>query len=222
MSRGVQAARALAIALMLFGGAAYSAWVLQFVLPADELSPVHAYISELSADGQPYQELFRAADIVAGVAFVVMVPLLLRLVPAQTWPRLSVAAIGVFGVNLLVGARFTLDCAPSVDQACRERLLQGDFSGDQAVHLVTSAITVLLYVVSATCAARWWPPGMWRNSARVALGIVLVSTAGIAFLHLFADSRFVGLLVRLRLLTMVVLLVIGALYLLSAARDRAR
>lgn len=222
MSRGVRAARALAITLMLLSGAAYSAWVLQFVLPADELSPVHAYISELSADGQPYQELFRAADIAAGVAFVVMVPLLLRLVPAQTWPRLSVAAIGVFGVNLLVGALFTLDCAPSVDQECRERMLQGDYSGDQAVHLVTSTITVLLYLLSATCAGRWWPSGWWRNSARIALGTVLVSTAGIVLLELAADGRFVGLVVRLRLLTMVVLLFIGALYLLSAARDHTR
>ena len=210
----------LAITLMVIGGLAYSGWVLQFFLPAGELSPIHAHVAELTADGQPYQHLFRISDVVAGVAFIAMVPLLLRLVPAQMWPRLSVAAIGVFGVKMLIGAAFTLDCAPSADQACRQRLLAGDFSVDHSIHLVVSTVTVVLYLVSTTCAGRWWPPGVWRNSARIALALVLTSTAGMIVLEVAAEGRFVGVLVRLQLVTMVVLLFVGALYLLSAARLR--
>lgn len=218
MSRGVRAARFLAVALMVTAGLAYSGWTLQFVLPAGELSPIHSYTSELTADGQPYQQLFRAMELVAGVAFLLMVPLLLRLVPAQTWPRLTVAAMAAFGVNLVIHAAFTLDCAPSVAPLCRERLLSGDFSGDQLVHVVTSVVTVVLFLMSSTFAGQWWPRGAWRNTARSALTIVLATTAGMAVLELAADGRFVGVVERLQQLTMAGLLVAGALYLLDTAR----
>lgn len=218
MSRGVRAARFLAVTLMVVAGLSYSGWVLQLVLPAGDVSPIHSHISELAADGQPYQQLFRTTDLIASVAFLLMVPLLLRLVPAQTWPRLSVATIGVFGVNLLIGAMFTLDCAPSVVAACRERLLNGDFSGEQLVHLVSSAVTVLLYFISSACAGQWWPHGAWRNTAWSALGIVVVTTAGITVLEFAADGRFVGILGRFQQLTMAGLLVVGAWYLLRMAR----
>jgi hypothetical protein len=221
MSRGVRAARFLAVTFMVVAGLAYSGWALQVVLPAGELSPIHSHTSELTADGQPYQQLFRTTDLVASVAFLVMVPLLLRLVPAQTWPRLSVAAIGVFGVNLMIRAAFTLDCAPSASPACRERLLTGDFSGDQLVHLVTSAVTVVLYLTSSAFAGQWWTRGAWRNTARTGLGIVLATTAGMTVLELTADGRFVGILERLQHFTMAGLLVAGAFYLLSVARLRA-
>ncbi|MBP0454108.1 DUF998 domain-containing protein [Kitasatospora sp. RG8] len=58
--------RLVATALLL-SAVAYTAWVLEVVLSTG-LDPVQAYISELAAEGQPLGGLFRATDLVAGLA----------------------------------------------------------------------------------------------------------------------------------------------------------
>ncbi|MGW4892701.1 DUF998 domain-containing protein [Kitasatospora sp. NPDC004240] len=53
--------------LLLLSAVAYTAWVLEVVLSTG-LDPVQAYISELAAEDQPLGGLFRATDLVAGLA----------------------------------------------------------------------------------------------------------------------------------------------------------
>ncbi|AUY51649.1 DUF998 domain-containing protein [Streptomyces sp. CB01881] len=55
------------VAALLLSAVAYTAWVLEVVLSTG-LDPVRAYIGELAAEDQPLGGLFRATDLVAGLA----------------------------------------------------------------------------------------------------------------------------------------------------------
>ncbi len=218
MSSGVRTALYAAVVLMVIGGVAYWSWLLEFFLPTG-LSPVHARIGEATAEGQPYRDLFRTAYVVAGIAFMLMVPPLLRLVPAQTWPRVVVLLLGIFGLNVLLSALFTLDCAPSASQRCRDLIAEGEVSVAHQIHFATAWVTTAIQLAAAACVERWWLGG-WRTAARVAFVIVLAAAIVVAILESFGSGQFVGLLVRLQLVTMVGLLFVGAAYLLNASRLR--
>ncbi|MFE2724401.1 DUF998 domain-containing protein [Kitasatospora sp. NPDC059327] len=64
---GRRTARLAVAALLLLSAVAYTAWVLEVVVSTG-LDPVQAYISELAAEDQPLGGLFRATDLVAGLA----------------------------------------------------------------------------------------------------------------------------------------------------------
>ncbi|MGV9268793.1 DUF998 domain-containing protein [Kitasatospora sp. NPDC003701] len=64
---GRRTARLAVAVLLLLSAVAYTAWVLEVVLSTG-LDPVQAYISELAAEDQPLGGLFRATDLVAGLA----------------------------------------------------------------------------------------------------------------------------------------------------------
>ncbi|MFF1902474.1 DUF998 domain-containing protein [Kitasatospora sp. NPDC058218] len=64
---GRRTARLAVAALLLLSAVAYTAWVLEVVLSTG-LDPVQAYISELAAEDQPLGGLFRATDLIAGLA----------------------------------------------------------------------------------------------------------------------------------------------------------
>ncbi|WP_370288764.1 DUF998 domain-containing protein [Nocardioides sp.] len=63
---GRTAVGAVAVVLLVVGGLAYTNWVLQFVLPV-RADVSTSFISELSATGQPFADLFRSADLLGGV-----------------------------------------------------------------------------------------------------------------------------------------------------------
>ena len=63
-------ARKCVVGLLCLGGLGYADWILQFFLPIPA-SPVTSYVSELSADGQPFADVFRNTDMVTG-AFIMM------------------------------------------------------------------------------------------------------------------------------------------------------
>ena len=72
--------RRWAAGLLLVAGVAYSLWLLELVLPTG-LDPVRSFVSEHYPVFQPYQRLFRAADVVAGAAYVLAAWLLRRILP---------------------------------------------------------------------------------------------------------------------------------------------
>ncbi|MBE1494064.1 hypothetical protein H4696_001164 [Amycolatopsis lexingtonensis] len=55
--------------MLLAAGGAYSLWLLEFFLPTG-LDPVRSFVSEHYPVFQPYQQLFRTADLVAGATYV--------------------------------------------------------------------------------------------------------------------------------------------------------
>ncbi|MER6365003.1 DUF998 domain-containing protein [Kitasatospora sp. NPDC001527] len=85
-------ARAVAV-LLLLSAVAYTAWVLEVVLSTG-LDPVQAYISELAAEDQPLGGLFRATDLVAGLAVLAAAVLALTTFhgPARVRARLGASA----------------------------------------------------------------------------------------------------------------------------------
>lgn len=97
-ARPEPAARAVA-ALLLLSAVAYTAWVLEVVLSTG-LDPVQAYISELAAEDQPLGGLFRATDLVAGLAVLAAALLALsafhlrRPAPAAALRQPGPAALG--------------------------------------------------------------------------------------------------------------------------------
>lgn len=97
--------RTLAAALLVLGGIAYADWVLQLFLP------VHAdlttsFVSELSAGGQPYRGLFRAADLVGGLLLAVGGAV--AWVRARRWPATWLSLV-------LLGACISLEASLPLD-----------------------------------------------------------------------------------------------------------
>lgn len=217
---GVRVARVVGVCLLVLSTIGYSAWVLEFVLPGGP-PPLRSYVSEASAIGQPHRDLFRLLDIVAGAAYLLAVPFLLRLVPAHATPRLTVVAVGLMGAILLLRAAFTLDCAESLSELCRARADSGQVSAAHNVRVALSVLSTVLYLIGIASAERWWPWGFWRNSARVALVLVISTSIVIVLLASLGPGMLVGLPMRIQLVTMAMILFVGAGYLVRSARSPA-
>ncbi|MBN6036816.1 DUF998 domain-containing protein [Amycolatopsis sp. 195334CR] len=205
--RGFRLVRLVAMALLALAVAAYSAWVLELVVPTG-LSVLRSPVDEFAARDQPYGELFRTAEVIAGAAFIAAVPPLNRLAPTHWVSRLSVVAVGVFGVALIVHAALPLDCASSVNELC-----VGTTPAHHA-HVVLTEVLTGIYLVGAASLIVWWPP-RWRAVAIVVFVLVAGSEVGV---HLVEPVA--GLATRVQALAMAALLLVGAAYLSDAERLR--
>ncbi|EHR49332.1 hypothetical protein SacmaDRAFT_1040 [Saccharomonospora marina XMU15] len=213
-SATLAAVRGLTVALLSVGTAAHLGWVLEYFLDTG-LSPLHSFPGELSADGQPHREVFRMAEWVAGAAFLLAVPPLLRVAPVHWQGRLTVAVVCVFGLLLLLHATFPPDCAPSVSQLCRDR---DDVSASHRIHHATSVLLTMQYVVGPATLVLWWRGG-WQAIPVLVLAVELLAWAAMVALGLLGSWRFVGLAARAQLAALTVLLCAGMAYLLTIGRD---
>ncbi|GAA4034881.1 hypothetical protein GCM10022247_70280 [Allokutzneria multivorans] len=125
--------------LLLLGTLVYSAWLLEFVLPND-LSLLHSYVSEHMAGGQPYRFLFRTTDVIAGTLFVAAAFSLRH--------KLLRVGLAVFGGVTVLDALVPLDCAPSIDRACRQREIDNTVSLSHEIHQASSVL-VFFGIVTA-------------------------------------------------------------------------
>jgi hypothetical protein len=185
----VHGARLLAATLIGLGIVAYSAWLLEFVLPTG-LSPLHVPVQELMRAGHPHRDFFRIAEVVSGAAFLLAGPPLMRLVPVH-WPaRLTVATLSAFGVLLLFDA---------------------GYPGNAGIELLAN----LSFVVGTGSLVLWWPPG-WRSIALYALATALLTWLCLFMLSRLGPAHFAGLVSRLQALSRAAILAIGAAYLFRA------
>ncbi len=212
-------------ALLLLSAVAYTAWVLEVVLSTG-LDPVQAYISELAAEDQPLGGLFRATDLVAGLAVLAAAVLALvtfhlrRPGPAgrpgaggrRAWSLAGWAALAVFGAATAADSRLPLSCAPTSDEMCAARETAGLVPATHTAHAVTSSLAVLGALgglAALTIAARrygWWPPvrryGPWLLGAELlatgwSLSAIAAFEAGHGTWALGAGQRLQVLLVAL-------------------------
>ncbi|MFD9060791.1 DUF998 domain-containing protein [Kitasatospora purpeofusca] len=220
-----EAATGAVAALLLLSAVAYTAWVLEVVLSTG-LDPVQAYISELAAEDQPLGGLFRATDLVAGLAVLAAALLALSAFhlrrPARPeaggsrgrrpWAAGGWAALALFGAATAADSRLPLSCAPTSDEMCAARETAGLVPATHTAHAVTSSLAVLGALgglTALTVAARRyhrWPPvaryGPWLLGAEVlatgwSLSAIAAFEAGHGTWALGAGQRLQVLLVAL-------------------------
>ncbi|MER5866865.1 DUF998 domain-containing protein [Kitasatospora sp. NPDC002040] len=191
-----RATKATAV-LLLLSALAYTAWVLEVVLSTG-LDPVQTYVSELAAEDQPLGGLFRATDLVAGLAVLAAAGTALwRPGPYRAgrrpWAVAGWSALALFGAATAVDSRLPLSCTPTADPECAARETAGLVPATHTAHAVSSSLAMvgaIGAVVLLTVAARrygWWPPlaryGPWLVAAELlatvwSLGAIAAFEAG--------------------------------------------
>lgn len=198
------------VGLLSAGVLGQLAWILEFFLDTG-LSPLHAATVDLAASDQPYTSLFRTAEIVAGVAFVLAVPPLLRLVPVHRPARSTIVAVGLLGLLCIAKGTFPLDCAMSASEACRQR---AEFSASHGINLAVSVLFGLLYVVGPVTVLLWWHGG-WRVVPVLSLVVNVPALGGLVLAGWLGPGHFAGLAARAQLVAGTALLACGVGYLVS-------
>ncbi|UQX00921.1 DUF998 domain-containing protein [Streptomyces sp. RerS4] len=185
-------------AVIGFGAAAYTAWVLEVVLSTG-LNPIETYVSELAAQDQPMGGLFRATDFTAGMlAFLGGLLALLRLTrhaeSRRPWAVVGWAGITLFGAATAADAWLPLSCAPTVDPECAARETAGLVPATHQAHAISSGLAMtgaLTGIVALTVAARRYgrlAPLARYGPALVALEL-LVTVWTLTAIALFTAGR---------------------------------
>lgn len=199
--RGSGRNRPWAAALLLIAGGVYSLWLLEFFLPTG-LDPLRSFVSEHYPVFQPYQQLFRAADVVAGAAYVLAAGLLWRILPPVRSAVALCWSLVVFGAGTVIDAVFVPDCVSTTDPVCERLEFTGQVSWQHLVHLGSSVVTQLAVVVIAFAALRL--AGRYGSRADRKLVRVLFTMWAVAGLACVAAYPFgwPGLPQRIQLLVM--------------------
>ncbi|GLF93997.1 DUF998 domain-containing protein [Streptomyces yaizuensis] len=215
-----------AVVLIALGALLYSAWLLEAVLDTG-IDPVSAYVSELAAQDQPFGELFRATDLVAGLLVLAGVLFALRRGPRRPWELAGWAGTALFGAATAVDSRLPLSCPPTTDPACAVREGAGLVPTTHTAHAVSSSLAMtgaVIGMIALTVAARRY--GRWPALARSGPVLVAVELAAggwtLASVAAFeAGHGTYGLGVGQRIQVLVVAVWLGVLA-LSLARERTR
>nr|WP_156725304.1 DUF998 domain-containing protein [Streptomyces apocyni] len=171
----------LTAVLLGLGAAAYTVWVLEFVLPTG-LDPLRTYVSELAARSEPYGGLFRGVDLAAGVLVCAGALYGLRRLSSGRWATVGWAGLLLFGVGTAVDSRLPLSCTPTADPDCAAREAEGLVPSTHAAHAVSSSLAVtgaLIAMVALTVAARRY--GGWAPLARTGPWLTALELAATAW-----------------------------------------
>jgi hypothetical protein len=103
------------------------AFLVQGLSPSS-LSAVNGLLSELEARDQPASRLFGWASLLSGLMAVVFAVALQRRLPLGRTGLTGCWAIALFGLGGIADALMPMDCAPSVEAACRRLEEQGRLS----------------------------------------------------------------------------------------------
>lgn len=100
-----------------------------------------AFISELSANGQPYALLFRSLDIAAGLVWIIAAFYWVR-IKKSALSRLFSLILVTLGLADVIDSILPLDCSETINMACRTAT---GFTLDHNVHLYESCISVIVF-----------------------------------------------------------------------------
>ena len=182
----------------MIAGIAYSMWILEFVLPTG-LSPLQSFVSEHYVVSQPYHALFRCADVVAGVVYMVVASRLTRLLTYGLAGTAVVIGLGVFGLTTVTDALFVPDCIATTDPVCERLELTGHVSWQHLVHLGSSVASQIAFIVVAfgiEHLATVYGTAAERVVTRVLLAILVISGLGCLT---FYEIGWVGIPQRIQL-----------------------
>lgn len=164
------------------GLVAYTGWVLEFLMPTG-ISPAQDPVEDLLLTGPA---LFRIVLMVAGLAFFLAGPPLLRLAPVHWSARSGAVCVSIFGVILLVRAAYP---------------------GSAALGLLIN----LVFLTGAATLVLWWPRG-WRTLAVLGLAAVVLSWLAVLVSAYLGPGHLEGVFTRLQLVIRVVVLGAGVTY----------
>ena len=149
---------------LILGALTNVAFLLEGYVGA-RLDRTMSFVSELGSRGEPAALFFRASDLATGILLFIGAVALWTLLPANLALRLGVAASMVFAVLTGADAFLPLDCAPTVDAACRAAEDVGQVSWQHAAHNVTGVVESVA-ASSAMFLIAW---GVWLLQRRRAL-----------------------------------------------------
>lgn len=177
------------------------------------LDPLTSLISELEARDQPSSGWFRWASLLSGLAAVVFAAGLRQRLPPG---RLAVAgcwAVAVFGLGGMADALMPMDCAPSVNEACRRLEQGGDLSWMHQGHTYSSVIgTVGLLVSMGLLGWHLRHRRGWRLGSTVGLVgcVVLSAWSAIVSVMTIAYLPYLGLAQRIQVVAIAAWMVVLA------------
>lgn len=214
----------LARLVIIAGAVLYSAWIIAPLLGSD-LSPLHSYVSEIAAQGEPYALLFRSTDLLAGTSFVVGAVLCGRLgAPLSLYARLSLFGVVIMGASTICDALMPLSCTPTADPACLAREQAGLVPFAHVAHGFTSGLAGTGAVVAVVSWIVWRlreKPDTAHPStvaaAAVASGVFVIATIWTLAAMAMPGHLYLGLAQRLQIVSITMWLV-----LLAASQLRPR
>ena len=182
------------------------------------LDPLTSLISELEARDQPGSGWFRWASLLSGLAAVVFAAGLRQRLPAGRLALAGCWAIAVFGLGGMADALMPMDCAPSVNKACRLLEAGGDLSWMHQGHTYSSVIGTVGLLVSMGLLG-WHLRG--RRGWRVASAVGLVGCALLSGWSLIVSVMTIEYLPYLGLAQRIQVAAIG-LWMVVLAVEQAR
>ncbi|WP_233188400.1 DUF998 domain-containing protein [Actinomyces qiguomingii] len=155
----------------------YNSWLL-WPLNGDS-RVLSGYLSELAAQDQPYQWLFRLGDLAAAAVFAVIAVL-----GRRGWRRWiggraphAAAALALVGVGTVLDTVFNLPCAESRDPVCAATPSLVRHLHEAASVLVSVALVALIALVALGLAER----GGWTARVRAVAGFAVVVAGLLVF-----------------------------------------
>lgn len=213
------------VVLLFIGGAAYADWVLQLFLPL-AANPLTSYISELSADGQPFADVFRATDTVSGLLMIAGAASAWYLARGW-WPVWT--ALLLLGASNVLEAMSPMRCVITFAAACTppvKQSLMATVFNPHAWVSVMQTVSCFFVIIAGTVALRRSGAGRarwWVLCVVAALTIFISVFEGGLTVELLAHSHdnILGLMQRVEVTFTGIWLAFAPPYLLFRARVRA-
>ncbi len=149
----------------------YNSWVLWWL--NDDPLVTHGYLSELMAQDQPYQWLFRLGDLLAAICFLLTAWWGRRAWRAWlgTWAGWVAAAVAVAGLGTALDVSFNLPCAESRDPVCAATPYLARHLHEMASVLVGVALVAAIALVA--WALSWRDGWGWRPAGVAGLALLV-------------------------------------------------
>jgi hypothetical protein len=219
-------ARRCVVTLLCLGGLGYADWVAQLFLPISA-SPVTSYVSELSADDQPFAQVFRNTDMISG-AFIMLGALGAWLL-VRRWSPVWIALF-LLGVSNILEATTPMHCVITFAASCTPpapESLVATVVNPHAWVSVLQTVSCFSLIVFGTVALRRAEasPLRWRVLTAIGMLALFISVIEGLFtveLLLHSSDSVLGLIQRTEVTFTALWLVLapGALCLLGLRRAR--
>jgi hypothetical protein len=160
------------------------------------------YLSEFSASDQPHSFFFRGGDLMTAVIVLLLVLRARHLVHARgvsgRWEVLAWLGLLLFGVSTFLDAFFSMDCSPTLSEACRVAEETGRLSLIHYAHTWTSVgaqTGIVTSMVAAYLALRLAGPrpGRGHGARRLVLVLALVEVVALVVMMAMLAAAAPGL-----------------------------